>query len=71
MSEEQANNPMHGIKLTTILEQLQQEYGWEELGAILNLNAFKNNPSLKSSLKFLRKTPWARQMVEDLYISTF
>ena len=67
MSEEQSNNPMHGIKLTTILEQLQQKYGWEELGAILNLNAFKNNPSLKSSLKFLRTTPWAREKVEKLY----
>ena len=67
MSEEQPNNPMHGIKLTTILEQLQQEYGWEELGTVLNLNAFKNNPSLKSGLKFLRTTPWAREKVEKLY----
>ena len=67
MGKEQPNNPMHGIKLATILEELQQMYGWEELGAILNLNAFKNNPSLKSSLKFLRTTPWAREKVEKLY----
>ena len=53
MSQEQPNNPLHGIKLATILEQLFLEYGWEELGDILNINAFKNNPTYKSSLKFL------------------
>ena len=61
---------MHGIKLATILEQLYLEYGWEELGEILNINAFKNNPTYKSSLKFLRKTPWAREKVEKLYLKT-
>ena len=54
MSKEQPNNPLHGIKLATMLEELYVEYGWEELGDILNINAFKNNPTYKSSLKFLR-----------------
>tara|TARA_R110002073_G_scaffold128999_6_gene275242 strand:- start:3569 stop:3790 length:222 start_codon:yes stop_codon:yes gene_type:complete len=70
MAEKQPNNPLHGIKLATILEQLYLEYGWEELGEILNINAFKNNPTYKSSLKFLRKTPWAREKVEKLYLQT-
>ena len=61
---------MHGIKLATILEQLFKEYGWEELGDLLNINAFKNNPTYKSSLKFLRTTPWAREKVERLYEKT-
>ena len=68
MSKDQPNNPLHGIKLATILEQLFLEYGWEELGDALNINAFKNNPTYKSSLKFLRKTPWARTKVEKLYL---
>ena len=68
MSEEQVNNPLHGIKLATMLEQLFREYGWEELGDALNINAFKNNPTYKSSLKFLRTTPWARKKVENLYL---
>lgn len=70
MSLEQPNNLLHGIKLATILEQLYLEYGWEELGEILNINAFKNNPTYKSSLKFLRKTPWAREKVEKFYVKT-
>ena len=70
MSKEQPNNPLHGIKLATILEQLFLEYGWEELGDILNMNAFKNNPTYKSSLKFLRTTPWAREKVVKLYEKT-
>jgi uncharacterized protein (DUF2132 family) len=53
-----------------MLEQLYLEYGWEELGTILNINAFKNNPTYKSSLKFLRTTPWARAKVENLYLKT-
>ena len=69
MSKEQPNNPLHGIKLATMLEQLYLEYGWEELGDILNINAFKNNPTYKSSLKFLRTTPWARAKVETRFIS--
>ena len=52
MSEKQSNNPLHGIKLATILEELFLEYGWEELGETLNINAFKNNPTYKSSLRF-------------------
>ncbi|KOY52526.1 VF530 family DNA-binding protein [Polaribacter dokdonensis] len=68
MSKEQPNNPLHGIKLATILEELYLEYGWEELGYALNINAFKNNPTYKSSLKFLRTTPWAREKVEQFYV---
>ena len=68
MSKDQPNNPLHGIKLATILEQLFLEYGWEDLGDILNINAFKNNPSYKSSLKFLRTTPWAREKIEKFYL---
>ena len=68
MSTEQPNNPLHGIKLATMLEQLYLEYGWEELGYSLNINAFKNNSTYKSSLKFLRTTPWAREKVENFYL---
>ncbi|MFY9243072.1 MAG: VF530 family protein [Polaribacter sp.] len=68
MSNEQPNNPLHGIKLATMLEQLYLKYGWEELGYSLNINAFKNDPSYKSSLKFLRTTPWAREKVEQFYL---
>ena len=68
MSKDQPNNPLHGIKLATILEQLFLEYGWEQLGDILHIKAFKNNPTYKSSLKFLRTTPWAREKVENFYI---
>jgi len=64
----QPNNPLHGIKLATILEKLFLEYGWEELGKNLNINAFKNNPTYKSSLRFLRTTPWARKKVEEFYL---
>ncbi|MFD3000352.1 VF530 family DNA-binding protein [Pontibacter toksunensis] len=66
--EEQKNNPLHGRTLEMILVQLVDYYGWEELGYKININSFNKNPSIKSSLKFLRKTPWARQKVEDLYI---
>ena len=68
MSGQQLNNPLHGIKLTTMLEQLFLEYGCEELGDTLNINAFKNNHTYKSSLKFLRTTPWAREKVEKFYL---
>ncbi|MGX9461590.1 VF530 family protein [Shewanella sp. A14] len=64
----QANNPLHGIKLETIVTELVEKYGWEELGARINIKCFKENPSVKSSLKFLRKTPWARDKVEYLYL---
>ena len=65
----QANNPLHGIRLIDILEFLVEEYGWEELGDEININCFTNNPSIKSSLKFLRKTQWARDKVEQLYLN--
>ena len=64
----QANNPLHGIKLEQIVTELQQELGWENLAYLIPINCFKSDPSVKSSLTFLRKTPWARQKVEDLYI---
>lgn len=67
-TQEQPNNPLHGVKLANILEALLEEYGWEELSMEININCFKKNPSVKSSLKFLRKTPWARDEVEALYL---
>jgi uncharacterized protein (DUF2132 family) len=65
------NNPLHGIKLETILNKLEEYYGWEELGYKINIRCFNFEPSINSSLKFLRKTPWARQKVENLYLDTF
>ena len=67
--EEQPNNPLHGVKLATILESLVDHYGWEQLASKININCFKKNPTIKSSLKFLRRTPWAREKVEQLYLS--
>jgi len=67
----QPNNPLHGITLEKIVEQLLGHYGWDTLAQKVNINCFKNDPSIKSSLKFLRKTPWARSEVENLYIATF
>ena len=64
----QINNPLHGVKLLDILEYLEDECGWEELASIININCFKSNPSIKSCLKFLRRTPWARDKVEQLYL---
>ncbi len=63
------NNPLHGIKLEDILNHLVEHFGWEELSKRININCFKSNPSVKSSLTFLRKTPWARAKVEKLYVS--
>ena len=68
---EQKNNPLHGITLKTILEKLVEYYGWEELGNIIRINCFTDNPSINSSLKFLRKTDWARKKVEELYVDSF
>jgi uncharacterized protein (DUF2132 family) len=65
---EQPNNPLHGVKLVTILEELVENYGWERLAQKININCFKNDPSIKSSLTFLRRTPWARDKVEELYL---
>ncbi len=70
MSQEQPNNPLHGIKLAEILDFLVEEYGWDELGQEINIRCFQNNPTKKSSLKFLRTTPWAREKVEQLYLDT-
>lgn len=67
----QPNNPLHGVKLADVVTKLVEHYGWDELSARVNINCFKNDPSIKSSLKFLRKTEWARNEVEALYIDTF
>lgn len=67
---ENPNNPLHGIKLEMIINFLVDNYGWDELGRRININCFNYEPSVKSSLKFLRKTPWARAKVEKLYIDT-
>jgi len=67
--QEQPNNPLHGVKLATIVETLVEHYGWEQLSLEININCFKKNPTVKSSLKFLRRTPWAREKVEALYLS--
>lgn len=64
----QPNNPLHGIKLADILEHLVATYGWDELGRRIDIRCFNLDPSIKSSLKFLRKTPWARAKVEQLYL---
>lgn len=64
----QINNPLHGLTLESIVTQLVERFGWEELGQIIRIDCFNNNPGIKSSLKFLRKTPWARLKVENLYI---
>ncbi len=70
MKEVQPNNPLHGITLEMILHHLVDYYGWEELGSIVNIRCFIYNPGIKSSLAFLRKTPWARKKVEDLYLES-
>ncbi len=66
----QPNNPLHGIKLVDILEHLTKIFTWEELASQVNINCFKSNPSVKSSLQFLRRTPWAREKVEQLYLKS-
>ena len=74
MTENNTNNkfvskdPLHGVKLVDILERLVEEYEWEELARQINIRCFKNEPSVKSCLKFLRRTPWARDKVEQLYL---
>ena len=65
----QSNNPLHGITLEKILIELEAELGWSELAILIPINCFKDSPSIKSSLKFLRRTEWARQKVEALYLS--
>ncbi len=71
MPETQKNNPLHGITLEKIVSDLQVHFGWESLGAKIKIDCFNNNPNIKSSLKFLRRMPWARKKVEDLYVNTF
>ncbi|MCH9812332.1 MAG: VF530 family protein [Epsilonproteobacteria bacterium] len=70
MNEAQPNNPLHGMTLEKILEALVDQYGWEELGARIEIRCFNYDPSIKSCLKFLRKTPWARAKVEKLYLKS-
>jgi uncharacterized protein (DUF2132 family) len=68
MADQQPNNPLHGLTLERILTELVERYGWDEMGRIISVRCFQNNPSIKSSLIFLRKTPWARKKVEDLFL---
>ncbi len=63
-------DPMHGVTLEMIVTRLQERYGWQELGNRIRINCFTSDPSIKSSLKFLRRTPWARTKVEQLYLQT-
>ena len=71
MCNQQPNNPLHGITLEKILTKLVDHYGWDALHEQISINCFHNEPSIKSSLKFLRRTQWARDKVEALYINTF
>ncbi|MDO1501329.1 VF530 family protein [Winogradskyella maritima] len=65
----QPNNPLHGVKLEQIINELVAHYGWEYMGYQINIRCFTHNPSVKSSLKFLRRTPWARDKVEEMYLN--
>lgn len=69
MKDTQPNNPLHGITLAGILNELVTRYGWEELGRQIDIRCFNHEPSIASSLKFLRRTPWARTRVESLYVN--
>jgi len=69
MTEHRSNDPLHGITLENIVTDLVNYYGWEELGQRININCFNSHPSVKSSLKFLRRTPWARKQIEALYLA--
>jgi len=71
MSTSQVNNPLHGITLEKIITRLVDHYGWKRLGRMIAINCFIKTPSVKSSLKFLRRTPWARKKVESLYLRTW
>ena len=68
MTHPQPNNPLHGLTLETILTQLVEHFGWEKLGQTIKIKCFNQDPSIKSSLKFLRTTPWARKEVEAFYL---
>jgi uncharacterized protein (DUF2132 family) len=67
--EKNANNPLHGVKLKDVLETLVKNYGWEKLGKSIDIRCFLFDPTINSSLKFLRRTPWARSRVEEMYIN--
>ena len=69
MNERESSDPLHGITLEMILTRLVEHYGWEKMGLLINIRCFNYEPSIKSSLKFLRRTPWARKKVETLYLS--
>jgi uncharacterized protein (DUF2132 family) len=69
MTEQHSKDPLHGITLESIVTSLVDYFDWDELGQRININCFNDNPSVKSSLKFLRRTPWARKQVEDLYLA--
>ncbi len=71
MEQKVSRDPLHGKTLEVILRALVDKYGWEELGYRIRINCFNDNPSINSSLKFLRKTEWARKKVEELYIRSF
>ena len=70
MPNQESNDPLHGMTLEKIIKNLVEYYGWEELGQLIRIDCFNNDPSISSSLKFLRKTPWARSKVEKLYVRT-
>ena len=69
-NEHQSRDPMHGVTLEMIVQSLQDRYGWEELGSRITIRCFNSDPSVKSSLVFLRRTPWARRKVEKLYLKS-
>ncbi len=71
MTSRQSKNPLHGLTLEKVVTSLEDHYGWDGMAQRIDINCFKSDPSVKSSLKFLRKTQWARDKVENLYISTF
>ncbi len=68
MTKQRSSDPLHGVTLEMILTRLVELYGWEKMGRMIRIRCFNNDPSIKSSLKFLRKTPWARNKVEALYL---
>jgi len=70
MTDQHPKDPLHGVTLETILRKLVNKYGWDGLAKRIDVNCFKKDPSISSSLKFLRKTPWARKQVEDLYVNS-
>lgn len=68
MTGQQMNDPLHGVTLKRILAELVAEFGWEEMGRAIEIRCFTHDPSIASSLKFLRRTPWARDKVEEMYL---